>query len=331
MSTHTSSVSRVVVVFARACVARIRHSPSRAAPSLRAIFLHRITHQSPMYHHCIHMHFSASSISRYGRTYLPSAPVLVHASSRLLPRARRVASRLRVRIHRSSSSSSKSKSYLILRAVPPRARGASLTRRPARALSLSPRLPASIRAHAGRRRPHLARHHLAPRHAPVASPRARRTAPPSVDDDDDAPGAREGNRNHPGCGGCPQTPTPGVDMEVDRRVWRFVCEGGSTTGRDRSQWRGGKKTLARARRNASFERATTGRRMSTRETSTAVRCPRWTSRRRFARVGARMEADRRRRRRCGARPRRTRAREGATRAKARASASERERAREEDG
>lgn len=199
MSTHTSSVSRVVVVFARAFVARIRHSPSRAAPSLRAIFLHRITHQSPMYHHFIHMHFSASAISRYGRTYLPSAPVLVHASSRPLPRARRVASRLRVRIHRSSSSKSSSTSYLILRAVPPRARGASLTRRPARALSLSPRLPASIRAHAGRRRPHLARHHLA-RHRLAASPRARRTAPPSVDDDDDAPGESEGNRNHPGCG-----------------------------------------------------------------------------------------------------------------------------------
>jgi len=302
MSTHTSSVSRVVVVYARAFVARIR----RLAP--RHSFAPFSSIESPINPPCTTI-LSTCTFPR--QPYLVtveriSPPRPSSSTPRRVPSLARVASRrvfafasiVRRRRRPSRRRTSSCAQYHRARAghpshVAPRAR--SLSRR------VSPRPSARMPDDAD----HTSRVTASP-------PRRAR----------DGPHRRLSTTTTTRRARARATETtPGVDMEVDGRVWRFVCEGGSTTGRDRSQWRG--KTLAR--RNASFERATTRRRMSTRETSTTVRCPRWTSRRRFARVGARMEADRRRRRRCGARPRRTRAREGATRAKVRASASVRKR------
>lgn len=205
MSTRTSSVSRVVVVFARAFVARVRHS-RRAIPSRHALY--RITHQYPMYHHFAL--FRVSHISLRSNV----SPL------RARPRRRLVASPPS-RASRRAASSRSHPSIVVVEVIVAPHPARSTTARARRIPHTSPRarrlsLAASPRVHprACRTTP------TTPRASPPrASPRARRTAPPSVDDDAPAPRAR----------GQPKPPrvwNPRCGYGIDGRVWCCLCEWG---------------------------------------------------------------------------------------------------------
>jgi len=190
---------------------RSRRSPCvpRAAPSLRAL----PSIESPINPPCTTI-LPTCTYPRQLVTVEPISPPRPSSPTPRLVASRRVPSRVFAfaSIHRHRPPSS---THLILRAVPPRARVASITRRRAR-VSLSERLPTVVHHRAARAR--LAR---ADRTSRVAPGRA----PPSVDDRgvakrERAAGAREGERdeNHPGCGCAIVSEI----RRIDGRVWCFL-------------------------------------------------------------------------------------------------------------